>query len=129
MNKNIRNTYFNESLVAVFLLGAGWVFAASAAADVPRFLDPPFIATDVYATAMVTADFNADGIPDVGSIESSRYENQIGVTLGNGDGTFQPTRVYNVGQGPSDIKTADLNGDGIPDLVVPLQGFGTPQHQ
>ena len=67
----------------------------------------------------MTADFNGDGIPDVGSVD--RYENQVGVTLGNGDGTFQSTQIYNVGQGPSGMKIADLNGDGIPDLVVPLQ--------
>ena len=127
MNKNIQNTFFNESLLAAFLLSAGCMFAASASGDVPRFLDPPFFATEVYSSAMVTADFNADGIPDVGSVD--RYDNQIGVTLGNGDGTFQPTQIYNVGQGPSDMKTADLNGDSIPDLVVPLQGVDTPKHE
>src|SRR5215471_8757254 len=106
MNKNIRNTYFNESLVAVFLLSAGWVFTMSASADVSRFLDPPFIPTGVYCSAIVTADFNGDGIPDVGSV--NRYGNQVGVSLGNGDGTFQPIQIYNV-SGPSDMKTADLN--------------------
>jgi Bacterial Ig-like domain (group 3)/FG-GAP-like repeat/FG-GAP repeat len=119
MNKNIRSTYFNESLLVVFLLGAGCLCAASASADVPRFVDPPFIQTGVYCSAIMTADFNGDGIPDVGSVD--RYGNQVGVTLGNGDGTFQSTQIYNVGQGPSDMKIADLNGDGIPDLVVPLQ--------
>jgi Bacterial Ig-like domain (group 3)/FG-GAP-like repeat len=127
MNKNIRNTCFNDSLLAVFLLSAGSLLAASASADVPRFVDPPFIPTGVYCSAIVTADFNGDGIPDVGSVD--RYESQIGVTLSNGDGTFQPTQIYNVGQGPSDMKIADLNGDGIPDLVVPLQGVDTPKHQ
>src|SRR5438105_671342 len=107
MNKNIRSIFFNESLLAVFLLSAGCVLAASASADVPRFVDPPFIPTGVYCSAIVTADFNGDGIPDVGSVD--RYENQIGVSLSNGDGTFQPTQIYNVGQGPSDMKTADLN--------------------
>ena len=68
---------------------------------------------------MVTADFNADGIPDVGSVD--RDGDEIGVSLGNGDGTFQPTQIYRIASGPSDIKTADLNGDSIPDLVVPLQ--------
>ena len=126
MNKNIRDTFSNENLLAVFLLGAGWLLAASAAADVPRFIDPPFISTGVYCSAIVTADFNGDGISDVGSVD--RFENQIGITLGNGDGTFQPTQIYNVG-GPSDMKTADLNGDGIPDLVVPLQGADLPKHQ
>jgi Bacterial Ig-like domain (group 3)/FG-GAP-like repeat/FG-GAP repeat len=127
MNKNIRDTCFNKRLLAVFLLSAGSLLAVSASADVPRFVDPPFIPTGVYCFAIVTADFNDDGIPDVGSVD--RYESQIGVTLGNGDGTFQSTQIYNVGQGPSDMKIADLNGDGIPDLVVPLQGVDTPKHE
>ena len=85
----------------------------------PRFPDPPFIATGFYSDVMMTADFNADGIPDVGSVDGD--EDQIGVSLGNGDGTFQSTQIYHIRSGPSDIKTADLNGDSIPDLVVPLQ--------
>jgi hypothetical protein len=120
MNKNIRNTFFNERLLAVFLLGGACVLRASAAGDVPRFPDPPFIATGVYSDVMMTADFNADGIPDVGSVDT--FGNQIGVSLGNGDGTFQSTQIYQIDVGPSDIKTADLNGDSSPDLVVPLQG-------
>src|SRR5690349_24105213 len=110
MNNKRRNTFFIESVTAVFLLGAGWVLAASAAADVPRFIDPPFISTGVYCSAIVTADFNGDGIPDMGSVD--RYGDQVGVSLGNGDGTFQPIQIYNV-SGPCDMKTADLNGDGI----------------
>ncbi|HEX4667548.1 MAG TPA: FG-GAP-like repeat-containing protein [Chthoniobacterales bacterium] len=119
MNKNIRNTFFNELLLAAFLLGAAWVFEASASGEVPRFPEPPFIATGVDSDAMVTADFNADGIPDVGSVD--RDGDKIGVSLGNGDGTFQPTQIYRISLSPSDIKTADLNGDSTPDLVVPLQ--------
>jgi len=119
MNKNIRNTFFNERLLAVFLLGGAWGPGASASGDVPRFPDPPFIATGVYSDVMTTADFNADGIPDMGSVDG--YDDQIGVSLGNGDGTFQSTQIYHVRSGPTDIKTADLNGDNAPDLVVPLQ--------
>src|ERR1043166_5506454 len=96
MNRGIRNRCFNASLLAAFLFGAGCMFAASASGDVPRFVDPPFISTGVYCSAILTADFNGDGIPDVGSVD--RYENQIGITLGNGDGTFQPTQIYNAGQ-------------------------------
>jgi hypothetical protein len=119
MNKNIRSTFFDERLLAVFLLCGAWVLGASASDDVPRFPDPPFIATGVYSDVIMTADFNADGVPDVGLVDSG--QNEIGVTLGNGDGTFQSTQIYRIA-GPSDIKTADLNGDGIADLVVPVAG-------
>jgi hypothetical protein len=65
---------------------------------------------------MLSADFNGDGkldlaVANVGS-------NTVSILLGNGDGTFQPQVVYQVGALPSGIVAADLNGDGKLDLVV-----------
>jgi hypothetical protein len=40
------------------------------------------------------------------------------VLLGHGDGTFAAALEYPAGLGPSALATADLNGDGRPDLVV-----------
>ncbi len=37
---------------------------------------------------------------------------------GNADGTFYTLQTVTVGKGPSSISTADVNGDGNPDLVV-----------
>ena len=45
-------------------------------------------------------------------------DNTVTVLLGNGDGTFQTKVPYTVGTGPLDIKSADVNGDGVPDLAV-----------
>ncbi len=38
--------------------------------------------------------------------------------MGNGDGTFQARQSYSVGSGPAAMISADLNGDGVADLVV-----------
>src|SRR5262249_45162031 len=38
--------------------------------------------------------------------------------LGKGDGTFNAAVNYNAGAAPLSLATADLNGDGKPDLVV-----------
>jgi hypothetical protein len=43
----------------------------------------------------------------------------VAVLQGNGDGTFKPaTQILPTGNDPRDVKVADVNGDGKPDLVV-----------
>jgi hypothetical protein len=70
--------------------------------------------------AVVSGDFNEDGIADV--VVSHLSSNTISVLLGNGDGTFQPAVSYPVGFGPSEIAVADFNGDGHLDLAVASMG-------
>jgi hypothetical protein len=63
---------------------------------------------------MHVSDLNCDGIPDV-----IFYENgALAVSIGNGDGTFQPTITSpsNFGQ----FVIADFNNDGNPDIVAPI---------
>ena len=38
--------------------------------------------------------------------------------LGNGNGTFQAQQSYATGGHPRQVVVDDLNGDGIPDLIV-----------
>ncbi len=71
--------------------------------------------------SVVVADFNGDGIPDVAT--ANYFGNTVAVLMGNGtggrgDGTFAPPVYYAVGAGPYFIVTADLNHDGIADLVT-----------
>jgi hypothetical protein len=65
---------------------------------------------DVFAI-----DVNADGKPDL--IETL-YDHNINVFINNGDGTFQPAAGYITGEYPRAVTAADMNGDGILDLVV-----------
>jgi hypothetical protein len=95
-------------------------FALAGSLDVSSlFLTAPtYLTGGVYPLAMVVTDVNKDGIPDV-VVSQGISQGAIGVSLGNGDGTFQPAQAYSgVGVTPYGLAVADINGDGNPDLVV-----------
>jgi Bacterial Ig-like domain (group 3)/FG-GAP-like repeat/FG-GAP repeat len=69
------------------------------------------------------ADFNKDGKLDVACLgETSASQAQLGISLGNGDGTFAAPVILNAGGGDairsSGIGAADFNGDGNVDLAL-----------
>jgi hypothetical protein len=77
---------------------------------------------------IATADLRGIGVMDV--VECN-YDHNINVFLGNGDGTFQDAVGYDTGQSPGGYEggdvngtyprataIVDVNGDGIPDIVV-----------
>ncbi|HXC00962.1 MAG TPA: Ig-like domain repeat protein [Terriglobales bacterium] len=81
------------------------------------------------ATAVVVADVNGDGKPDLvvancgpsgsDSCANTPLDGVVTVLLGNGDGTFQPAVTYSSGGLSADyVAVADVNGDGKLDILV-----------
>jgi hypothetical protein len=85
---------------------------------------------------ITVGDFNGDGNLDFAvTIDNYSSGNQgVAVALGKGDGTFNTPSLYSTTNQdfasfewpyPANVQAADINGDGIPDLVYSNSRFGT----
>jgi Flp pilus assembly secretin CpaC len=77
----------------------------------------------IAPVAIASADFNADGFPDLAVTNNS--DNTVSVLLGKVNGTFAAKTDYATGKGPAGIAVADFNRDGRPDLAVANQAEPT----
>jgi FG-GAP-like repeat len=75
------------------------------------------IPTGDSPSALATADFNGDGIPDL-AVGNGPSQN-LSILLGLGDGTFQVNSLAFSDDKPiTSLTAADFDGDGTPGLVV-----------
>jgi Bacterial Ig-like domain (group 3)/FG-GAP-like repeat len=116
---------FQDTSNGNFVLGTAPLGAPTYAEKFTPAVGSPFL-TGGQPTAGVSADFNGDGIPDLGVMNS--LENAVAIFLGKGDGTFtEGTKIYQVGSLPCvlpdqpsncALTAGDFNQDGNADLVA-----------
>jgi hypothetical protein len=111
----VANVTQNE---VVILLGSGdgtfheaRSFPTKPNAEVPRPAGPWWGVYDI-----LVADFNEDGLDDLAVTNFS--DNNVGILLGRGDGTFGPPSTFATDGGPFSLAFGDFNNDGKIDLVT-----------
>lgn len=82
------------------------------------FRVPPFYTVGLAPAGVASGDFNGDGKPDL--VVANANGSSISVLLNNGNGTFAPAVTYYVplSDTPVVVAVADLNGDGMLDVVT-----------
>jgi len=75
-----------------------------------------FIPLEKTPQSVLVHDFNKDHKLDI--VVSSFAKGDVSEFLGNGDGSFQPARVFHVGPHADAMRVADFNADGHDDLLV-----------
>lgn len=72
--------------------------------------------------SVTTADLNGDGLPDI--IVANEADDTVSVllntttTAGASIATFAPQQIFDVGNNPSSVTTADIDQSGLPDIIV-----------
>ena len=74
------------------------------------------MASGTLIRSLAVGDLNGDGALDVVAPDSGGMT--LNVFLGNGDGTLLAAKQFPCGLNPADVKVADLNLDGLPDIVA-----------
>src|SRR5271163_578491 len=135
----IPSQYFSSATMSN---GALYGVIAQASAPFPGASNHVFVAvvnsTDTGVTSVneytvptsprsaLLVDLNNDGIPDIVEVsQTSAFATSLSVLIGKADGTFQAAKTYPTAVETSSVTVADLNNDGLPDLIVvggPISG-------
>ena len=85
--------------------------------DGMSFIDGPILAMDLKAVVELSIDdMNNDGMDDVVSIDQS--SGRVILSRQTGSGSFEDPVVVYRGKSPNSLSTADINGNGLVDVLI-----------
>jgi hypothetical protein len=91
-----------------------------------QFLDPVVMPTATSSSSVALADLNGDGAVDIVAAGSDDYGNggvYVFFQVAAAPGTFLTPASFPAGVAPQSVKAADMDGDGLTDLVVADFGY------
>ena len=98
------------------------------AATPGQFMAPLNLSTGGMTASVAIGDLNGDGKPDIvaTSYDSSGNNGQVTIFFQSATtpGTFAAGVSFPAGAQPQSVRIADVNGDGLPDLIVANRGPG-----
>jgi FG-GAP-like repeat len=92
------------------------VEARAQAAPGARFSWPAVLDVGANPSRAVATDLNADGAPDLATVNWTSAT--VSVLIGRGDGTFRRQVAYRAARRPIGLAASDVSGDGHPDLIT-----------
>ena len=117
-----------SSTVSVLLNTTSHVESTPVGVPTPLFPQAAVPATGSHPYSVTVADLNGDGKPDL--IVANSGSNTVSVLLnttapGATTPSFAAQQTFATGSEPFSVVAADLNGDGLPDLIVANYASGT----
>lgn len=113
------HSHQSHRIIAHGVVAAGFLLGCASLASAQLCFDSVTGGVGSQPSDVVMGDFDGDGYADLAVANHDALgDNRVAILRNNGDGTFEPSVFYEVGERPYWLACADFNLDGQVDLAV-----------